>query len=492
MAEPDATLVHLPPGAVRGRESAGVIHFRDIPYAAPPAGDRRFAPPRPPEPWTGERRPTGATAPQRTRAFPGLDLTPLIGSGWVPGDDYLTLDVRRPAGSATNRPVMVFVHGGGFIVGSKDASVHAGDAFARDGIVLVTINYRLGVDGFLPIRGVPTNLGLRDILAALAWVRDHIALFGGDPANVTAFGESAGAMALADLVASPAARGLFRRAILQSGHAGMTRPIPVAERLVKKLARFLHTRPDRAGFARVPQEEALDAVAKLARPATRLNLRGSDGREPAFGITRFLPVHGDDLLPLPPLEALAAGTGAEIDVLIGANSDEMNLYLVPAGTGAKANRLLAWLTLRRSQPRAMAVLKAYGVAGETVSPRLAHALTDLVFRAPVRRFAAAHRGRSWVYEFDWRSPRFGAQLGAAHGTELPFVFDTLASATGAEAMLGENPPQPLADRIHALWVRFATDGTLPWPQFTPEARHVHHLAADETVEEAPLPAERFL
>jgi para-nitrobenzyl esterase len=160
---------------------------------------------------------------------------------------------------------MVFVHGGGFVIGSKDASVQDGATFARDGMVYVAINYRMGVDGFLPIPGVPTNLGLRDQIAALAWVRDTIAVFGGDPGNVTVFGESAGAMSIANLIASPLAKGLFRRAIVQSGHGGMTRGIDVMQRLVRRLAKLLKITPDAAGFRSVPAEATFDALEKSRR-----------------------------------------------------------------------------------------------------------------------------------------------------------------------------------------------------------------------------------
>ena len=198
---------------------------------------------------------------------------------------------------------MVFIHGGGFVVGSKDAPVQDGTAFARDGVILVAINYRLGIDGFLPIPGVPTNLGLRDQIAALAWVRDNIARFGGDPGNVTVFGESAGAMSIANLVVSPLATGLFRRAIIESGHGGMTRDIPVARRLVDKVAKLLRIPADMAGFASVsPGDRLLDAVERVNKPTTRLNLRDAQGREPVFGIS----LHVNWLLGLFALLAAAA------------------------------------------------------------------------------------------------------------------------------------------------------------------------------------------
>ncbi len=487
--------IHLISGAVQGSVEGGVEAYRGIPYAAAPMGERRFQPPQPPAPWHDVRAATeeGPNAPQRTRKLPGLDAAPLIGHGWRAGDEYLTLDVLRPADGGAGLPVMVFIHGGGFVVGSKDASVQDGRTFARDGIVYVAINYRLGVDGFLPIPGVPTNLGLRDMIAALRWVQDEIAKFGGDPANVTVFGESAGAMAIADLIASPLAARLFRRAIVQSGHGAMTRDIGVAERLVRKLAKLLDVTPDRAGFAAVPPgDRLLDAVDTVSLPTTRLDLRGADGREPVFGISRFIPVHGDDVLPVEPLEALRRGAGADVDLLIGSNADEMNLYLVPSGIRDKLNGILAWIILRKSQPRAWAVLKAYRSPGKRAGQVLMEALSDLVFRWPARRFAEEHRGRTHVYEFDWRSPRYEGGLGASHGMELPFVFDSLATCTGEEGLCGTAPPQQLADRVHAIWVQFARDGSLPWAPFDRQTRTVYRLASGEAIHEPRMPAADFL
>jgi len=489
-------VITLPAGTIRGARDGTVERFIGIPYAAPPSGERRFAAPQPVEPWAGERDCTlpGPNAPQRLRDFPGLDVHVLVGKGWIEGDDYLTLNIWRPAGGGERLPVMVFVHGGGFVIGSKDAAVQDGTAFARDGVILVAINYRMGIDGFLPIPGVPTNLGLRDQIAALAWVRDHIAAFGGDAGNVTLFGESAGAMSIANLIASPLAKGLFRRAIIESGHGGMTRDIPVARRLVDRIARLLGVSADKAGFASVPpSQRMMDAVEKVSLPTTRINLRDADGREPVFGISRFIPVHGDDVLPDKPLDALKNGMGTEIDVLIGTNAEEMNLYLIPTGVRDKVGRILAWFVLSRSIPKARAILKAYGIGtGKKPGQALTDAMNDLVFRWPARRFAEEHRGRTHFYEFDWRSPMFGGDLGAAHGMEIPFVFDTLAAATGPQGLCGPNPPQELSTRIHALWVQYARDGTLPWPEFDRDTRRVHLLAADETIREPVMPAAAFL
>lgn len=492
----NAVTARIAQGIIGGSTTDDIRRFLGIPYAAAPVGDARFQEPRSAPAWDGTRDATlpGPNAPQRTGAFPGLDTAALIGSGWAKGDEYLTLNIWAPDDAATGRPVMVFIHGGGFVVGSKDAPAQDGAAFARDGVVCVAINYRMGVDGFLPIPGVPTNLGLRDMIAALGWVRENIAAFGGDAGNVTVFGESAGAMAIADLITSPLARGLFARAIIQSGHGGMTRSIPVMQRLVRKLGKALKVAPTAAGFASAPQEAILDAVEKLSKPTARIDLRDENGHEPVFGISRFVPVHGDDVLPKRPLDALTDGAGAEIDVLIGTNAEEMNLYLVPTGVRDRIGRLLATWLLHKSQPQARKVLKAYGVGtkGRKPGKALTDAMTDLVFRWPARRFAEEHRGRTHMYEFDWRSPQFGGELGAAHAMEIPFVFDTLATTTGEQGISGTKPPQDLATRMHAIWVRYATDGTLPWPEFNRNTRLVYSITRGEAAFETVMPAAPFL
>lgn len=490
------TVLHLATGAIRGETIGAVERFLGIPYAAPPVGKRRFKEPEPVVPWDGIRDAVmpGANAPQRIRDVPGIDARALIGNGWVDGDDYLTLNIWRPAGGADGLPVMVFIHGGGFVIGSKDAPVQDGSSFARDGVICIAINYRMGIDGFLPIPGVPTNLGLRDMLAALRWVQDNAAALGGDAGNVTVFGESAGAMAIADLITSPLAAGLFRRAIVESGHGAMTRDVGVAQRLVVKLAKLLRVAPDKAGYVSVlPSEKLMDAVEKVSLPKTQIDLRDAEGREPVFGISRFIPVHGDDVLPEKPLDALKNGAGAGIDLLIGTNAEEMNLYLVPGGVRDKIGRLLSWYVLRRSIPRAWAILKAYGMgAGKTPGEALTDAMNDLVFRWPARRFAEEHHGTTHMYEFEWRSPLFGGELGAAHAMEIPFVFDTLSVATGPEGLCGTNPPQQLANRVHGLWVQFAKTGSLPWPEFDRETRQVYKLEAGEAVHEPAMPAAPFL
>ena len=496
-ASPEFTVSHG--GAVRGECDGEIERFLGVPYAAAPVAELRFAAPAPAT-WAGVRPADapGPNAPQSNgpRAMPGLDLVPLVDSGWREGDDFLTLNLWRPVG-ASAAPVMVFIHGGGFVGGSKDAAVHDGGGFARSGVVCVAINYRLGVEGFLPLPGAPTNLGLRDMLAALRWVQNNAAAFGGDPANVTVFGESAGAMAIADLIASPMSKGLFRRAIVQSGHGAMVRSLPVARKLVRRLARLLGVKPTAAGFRERTAAQAVAALEKVSQPTARIDLREADGREPAFGLSRFLPVWGDDVLPESPLAALAKGAGAEIDLLIGTNREEMNIYFVPTGVRAKIGRMLARVLLGRALPKAGAVLEAYGWRDRARKPGdvFTEALHDLVFRWPARRFAETHRGRTHMYDFGWCSPACGGALGACHGVELPFVFDTLASVTGPNGLVGEAPPleaQALADRVHSIWVEFARRGAAPWPEYAAADRQVFDLVEGRARAEPPMPAAPFL
>ena len=200
------------------------------------------------------------------------------------------------------------------------------------------------------------------------------------------------------------------------------------------------------------------------------------------------------MLPKVPTEAVAGGAGAEVDLLIGTNRDEMNLYLIPTGVRDKLSGLLAWFLLSRVQPRARAILKAYGLGrpGHNAGQAYADAVTDLMFRWPARRYAEAHQGRTHVYEFDWRSPACKGELGACHGLELGFVFNTLDAVTGPEGMAGEAPPQDLADRIHRLWIDFARDGSAPWPEYSAGDRQVYSLARGEAEAEPPAAVAPFL
>jgi para-nitrobenzyl esterase len=493
----DAPSVRVASGLVRGEVADGVRRFYSIPYAANPVGDLRFRAPQPHPGWEGVRDALvpGPSAPQPTPAMtrlPGLDLGPLFAGPWQPDRDYLTLNVWAPETPASGLPVMVFIHGGAFLIGGKDTPLYDGASFARNGVVLVSIVYRMGLEGFVSVPGGESNLGLRDQIAALRWVRDNAEAFGGDPANVTVFGESAGAMSIAALVASPLAEGLFRRAIIESGHGSLVRREETAQRLTALIARKLGVTPDVDGLRSRSIEDGVAAVEWAAKPTTRVDLREGNGRDTTYGLSKFIPVCGDEVLPKPPTEALKDGAGANIDVLIGTNREEMNFYLIPTGLRNKMFGLAAWFLLARVQPRARAILKAYGLGRKKAGQVYQEAVTDLMFRWPARRYAEEHRGRTHVYEFDWRSPACKGELGACHGLELPFVFNTLAAVSGPDGMVGENPPQDLANRVHKLWIDFARDGTAPWPEYSREDRQVYSIDRAQSAAEPPAPAAPYL
>ncbi|MEU4249851.1 carboxylesterase family protein [Amycolatopsis sp. NPDC026612] len=464
-------------GAVRGQVTpAGVVLFRGIPYAAAPDGELRFAEPVPAQPWEGVRdtwRP-GPTAPQRRHDVPGLDLTPLAGTGWRPGPEYLTVDVWTPQPGAASLPVLVFVHGGAFLGGAGSAAVHDGTAFARSGAVMVTVQYRLGVDGFLPLDGGATNLGLRDQLAALHWVQDNIAAFGGDPANVTLFGSASGAVSVACLLGSPLSTGLFHRAIVQSGHPDMVRDSVQARRLARVVADELKAEPTAEAFRKVSTEQLLDAQDAVLRPGGAPDLRDALGYDRGYGLSPFLPMFGDDVLPQHPGKAIRAGAGRDVDLIAGSCSEEMRLYLVPTGALEAVTDDQAVASLAVSHPDPAGVLHAYGLgSGRTAGEVLVEALTDLVFRDGVRALAEHHTGRTFRYEFEWGSPLLEGRLGACHGLELPFVFNALDVVSGPRGLLGENPPRELAAELNGAWHRFATTGSPGWPEYTGEDTMFH-------------------
>ncbi|TCC02836.1 carboxylesterase/lipase family protein [Kribbella soli] len=463
-------------GPVRGTD-ADVLSFKGIPYAAPPVGPNRFQPPRPPEPWTSPRdsRGYGATAPQ-TR-IEGV-MGQLIPRTIIPGDDYLNLNVWTP-GLTGRAPVMVFIHGGSFTSGSGALSVYDGTRFARDGVVLVTINYRLGADGFLWFGDGTPNLGLLDQIAALTWVRDNIDGFGGDPGNVTIFGESAGAMSVCTLLAMPAAEGLFHRAIAQSG-AGHNTISPESARLVgTRLAAALGTAPTREAIADVPVPQLLAAQDMLSQQVSA-KPRAKRWGDVARTLLPFSPVVDGDLLPGAPLDRIRAGAAADVDLLIGTNSEEARLFLVPTGVAARMNTplLYAAAALRFGLPVSGVRRYRANRPGATAGDVLAAVMTDSYYRIPAIRLAEAHRG-TYMYEFGWRSPACDGTLGACHALELAFVFNNLDDPSTAP-MLGPAPPQHLADLVHRTWLNFATTGTPDWPPYTPEQPTTRHFNTPST------------
>jgi para-nitrobenzyl esterase len=463
-------VVETPAGAVRGVRDGSGERYRAIPYATAPTGAGRFAPPAPHPGWAGIRdgaRPS-PTAPQPARDFGRLDMTPYFGPGWVPGEEYLTVDVHTPAADDGRRPVMVFVHGGGFVTGSNRAALYNGSAFARDGVVLVTVNYRLGIPGFLDLPGAPPNRGLLDVLAALRWVRDAISAFGGDPTNVTVFGQSAGATLTAALLATPEAKGLFRRAIVQSGNATGAFSPEQAQRVTAAAAVALGVEATVEAFAPIPDERFLAILPALAG----LGLNTTTARDPLAGLSPFSLV-----LPVQPADALADGPAGDVDLLIGTNTEEGHLYLEPQGvleSTTQADVLTLAIRLHADPDAALAAHRAAQpehTPGELRSALLGHTL----FESGTQHMAQAHArisgGRTHVYSFGYHSTALGGRLGAAHTVELPFVFDIADKPWlhGDTRLLGPDPaPAGLAAHIHGAWIAFATTGAPGWSAYDPE------------------------
>ncbi|MCB8044436.1 carboxylesterase/lipase family protein [Microbacterium oxydans] len=432
-------------GIVRGVEEAGIVRYLGIPYAMAPFGEHRFREPQPVATWDGVRDALefGPTPPQVPYAGA---IGELLGSVRIDGDDILTANVWAPS-DASGAPVLLWIHGGALERGTAALPLYDGAVFAQAGIVFVSINYRLGSEGFSVLEGAPRNLGLRDAAAALEWVHREVAALGGDPTRITAMGESAGGAIVAGLLARADSRALVSRAIIESGPLQAQTP-KKAGRVTARLAKRLGVRADRVSFAALTPEKLLDA--RKAQSA---------GSSPLGGAPAFQLAIDPESLPRSPHEVLR-----EIDtpLLIGSNTDEYRLWFPPevlAGIGEF--KLQAARLLSRIPRRAVAAYRsAFPDAG--AGEILGQLVTDVMLRAPLSRVAAARPEKTHVYEFAWPSPV--RDLRAAHALELGFVFDRLDDEEAAR-LAGPDAPRDLAAEMNASWVGFVTSGDPGWPAY---------------------------
>jgi para-nitrobenzyl esterase len=483
--------VHTTGGRVEGVLRDDHLAFYGIPYAACPTGELRFRPPQPAPPWSGVRsaREIGFAAPQTAHVIQGF-----AASG-PQDEDCLNLNIFTPAADGAARPVLFWIHGGGFTHGAGYEPLYDGGPFAtRHDVVVVTVNYRLGALGFLsiPEAGFGPNMGLLDQVAALRWVQANIESFGGDPANVTIFGESAGSASVAALLAMPPSKGLFNRAILQSG-VGRASPPEVAARSATALLEALGLTADRAAaLSQVPAAEIVAAQAAVQKQGL------------GFG-----PVRDAATLPDEPMRVIRAGGASEIAVLIGSNRDEVKLFSAAAPRRPLDEAGLV-AAVRAALPKAdeaqvgglietyRASRRARSLPAETLDI-LDAVQSDLRFRVPSIRLASAQSAvqpSTYLYLFTHASPARKGALGACHALEMPFVFGTISAPT-QDRFCGTGPEvERLSAEMNAAWAAFARTGNpstadLAWPAFDPvrRATMVFDTAASR-VEDDPFGEER--
>jgi len=506
-------IVQTAAGAVQGDvEANGVQVFRGLPYGAPTGGSRRFLPPLPAEPWTGVRDASrfGPICPQAGAVASG-SLADQRTIGFLPDlpqdEDCLVLNVWTPAADGAKRPVMVWLHGRGYAEGAGSEGWYNGAALARRGdVVAITINHRLNLFGYLHLADLDPAFagsgvaGLLDVVLALQWVKENAAAFGGDPGNVTIFGESGGGSKVSTLLAMPSAEGLFHRAIVQSGPGlrGMERVDATA--FAERLLAHLNLRPnDAAKLQTLPHAQLTEALQTMPPPPAdgSFSMAGTPRRTPLW----LRPVVEGTHLPQHPFDPVAAPSAASVPLLIGTNKDEAALFLAgdPRRRRLEEHELLERATrllgerrdeilavYRRMRPEATPWDLLIGISSEP---------TRLASIQLAERKAAGGPAPVFMYLFSWESDALGGLFKSCHALEIPFVFNQ----PDAAPFTGTKPDRAaLAATMSDAWVAFARSGdpncaALPqWPSYTPERRATMIFDTPCRLEEDPAREERLV
>ncbi|MFF7730910.1 carboxylesterase/lipase family protein [Streptomyces sp. NPDC008001] len=480
-------------GSLRGRREAGVAVFRGIPFAEPPVGPLRFAAPRPARGWDGVREALSYGPPPPQGSHFGMEVLAreAVGDGW------LTVNVWSPdPGPGAGLPVMVWIQGGAYTIGTSGLPEYDGARLAREGgVVVVTFNYRVGIEGFGHIEGAPANRGLLDQVAALEWVRGTIRAFGGDPDRVTVFGQSAGAGSVAALLAMPRAAGLFGRAVAQSVQGTFFSPELAAD-IAAACAAELGLRPTVADLSAV-------ALARLSAAGDAVGAamghRAGRWGPAAHRSIPFSPVVDGDTLPATPWQALAGGAGRGVALLVGHTRDEQRLFTALDGLLGRVTPEQAATALRRFGPGrdgARRYRDGYPDAGPEELYERVH--SDWLFRMPSLHLAgaraAAAGGSVHVYELTWPAPGMGGAFGACHGLDVPLVFGNLDRGQPA-VLIGEAPSpeaEAISARMRADWTAFAAHGDPGWPAYDEGRRLVRLYDARPAVTAYPEEASRLI
>lgn len=500
-------IVETTSGRIQGARDEHGAAFLGVPYAAPPTGALRFLPPRPHPGWAGVRDATRFGDRAVQGAAPGSERDFLPEHRGAISEDCLVLNVWTPA-TEGSRPVLVWIHGGGFMSGSGAWPITDGDRLAeREDVVVVTLNHRLGLLGFLHLGGVlgedyamSGNVGMLDVVAALAWVHDNVAAFGGDPERVTIFGQSGGAGKVSALLAMPDALSLFHRAVLQSGTgrgqgSGPGMPIEEADDIANRVLAHLGLTPATAGkLLELPADQLLDAQREMLKSWTPGSAGGRNFRPVVEG--RSLPAH--------PWTAMAEGASAHIPIMIGSTLEETLIF--------------TWAM----EPEFRANPTGFSISEDDLRRRLSSHLGDAT-DATIAHYRRTHEGASnfqiytaissdflrigviehaqrklagggeppYTYLFTWRSPVHGGALGASHTFEIPYVFSTTDRALATEA-----GPAALVEAMSGAWAEFARSGSpnrsglAPWSPYSTGERPTMIFNEESGVELDPLKVDR--